>query len=445
MEKLLEKLGNLLYDILPHKITRNENVRLDLTSLSPAANIPEKLREFYSKKLSLCALIVVIGVIFSAYLWIGNLKDVTIVDNVLSRSEYGEGDNNYALQVTDGDTQYDISLKMQEREYTKEEIDQFTKDFVEIIDDKILGDNTSLDKVEYDLNFVEEVEGFPFTIEYKTDSDYISKDGGLVNRELLEPQLVEIDMEVSYGEYKATHTIYAMVYSKAIKPTLIELIQEQLNNEESEKREEKSLSLPDKVGETKLKWNYKRSYSGLICLIATPIIAITIFIFKDRDLHKKVDEREQEMRLDYPEIVSSLALLIGAGMTVPNAWKKIAYDYRRRREEGSGSRFAYEEMLFTIYEMESGITQSVAYERFGRRCRIPCYNKLATIVSQNIKKGAVNLPMLLKQEATEAFEDRKHFARKQGEQAGTKLLGPMMLLLVVTIIIIMVPAFRTYF
>jgi predicted FMN-binding regulatory protein PaiB len=95
--------------------------------------------------------------------------------------------------------------------------------------------------------------------------------------------------------------------------------------------------------------------------------------------------------------------------------------------------------------MDSGIMQSVAFERFGKRCRIPSYNKLSTLVSQNIRKGASNLPILLKEEAREAFEDRKHLARKQGEQAGTKLLGPMMLLLILTMVVILVPAFRNYF
>ena len=87
----------------------------------------------------------------------------------------------------------------------------------------------------------------------------------------------------------------------------------------------------------------------------------------------------------------------------------------------------------------------MAYERFGRRCRIPSYNKLAAMLSQNMRKGAANLPLLLKEEAADAFEERKHSARKQGEKAGTKLLVPMMMLLGMTMVIIMVPAFQTYF
>jgi hypothetical protein len=335
---------------------------------------------------------------------------------------------------------------MSAREYSQEELATLSEEVLGLIDNKILGENESFDKIEYDMDFVSKISGYPFNIIYETDNNYIEDDGSLVNRELNEPALVEIEMTLKHGKFMVIHTVNVMVYSKAIQPTLEELIKEQLNSKESNSRESENITLPDKIGDTSLTWGIKKSYTGLLCLIATPLIMIFIYVTKDKDLHKMVEEREAQMLMDYPEIVSSLALLVGAGMTVPNAWKKIAYDYKKRKEDtGISPRYAYEEMLFTIYEMDSGIIQSVAYERFGRRCRIPCYNKLSTMVSQNIRKGAVSLPMLLRQEAKEAFEERKHLARKQGEQAGTKLLAPMMLLLAITMVVIMVPAAKTFF
>jgi hypothetical protein len=445
MEKYLEKIGIWLYEKLPEKIVKNDSVRQDLTTLDPAGNIPNLQRDFYVKKLSLCAMIVVIGLFLSMVLWIGNVRDAKIEDNTLVRNEYGEGENTYSLQVSDGDKEYDISLELSERDYTDEEINELSAKFIDILDGNILGDNESFDKIEYDMNFASKISGYPFSVEYSTDRSYISDEGKLVNRELDEPVITEIEMTVKYNQFEVIHTVNVMVYSKALKPTLIEQIEELLNKEESENRESSEFTLPDKVDNIDLTWNFKRSYTGLLCFMITPVIVILIYIVKDKDLHKLVEEREVQMRLDYPDIVSALALLVGAGMTVPNAWKKIAYDYRKRKENGGEIRYAYEEMLFTLYEMDSGVIQSAAYERFGRRCRIPCYNKLSTMVSQNIRKGAVNLPMLLKAEANEAFEDRKHIARKQGEQAGTRLLGPMMLLLIITMVVIMVPAAKTYF
>ena len=51
---------------------------------------------------------------------------------------------------------------------------------------------------------------------------------------------------------------------------------------------------------------------------------------------------------------------------------------------------------------------------------------------------------LLQKEAEDAFEERKSIARRLGEEAGTKLLVPMVLMLLVVLILIMVPAFLSY-
>ena len=50
------------------------------------------------------------------------------------------------------------------------------------------------------------------------------------------------------------------------------------------------------------------------------------------------------------------------------------------------------------------------------------------------------MKLLLKQEAEDAFEERKRIARKKGEEAGTKMLVPMVLMMVVVIVIVTVPA-----
>ena len=61
-----------------------------------------------------------------------------------------------------------------------------------------------------------------------------------------------------------------------------------------------------------------------------------------------------------------------------------------------------------------------------------------------MKKGSVNLREMLEKEAQEAFEEHQLQIRKLGEEAGTKLLIPMVMMLAVVMIVIMVPAFMTY-
>ena len=53
------------------------------------------------------------------------------------------------------------------------------------------------------------------------------------------------------------------------------------------------------------------------------------------------------------------------------------------------------------------------------------------------------LTQMLKLESVQAFEERKARAKKLGEEAGTKLLFPMFLMLAVVLIIVIVPAFMS--
>jgi hypothetical protein len=46
-------------------------------------------------------------------------------------------------------------------------------------------------------------------------------------------------------------------------------------------------------------------------------------------------------------------------------------------------------------------------------------------------------------EADRAFEERKKNAKRLGEEAGTKLLVPMMIMMAIVIMIVMVPAIMT--
>ena len=84
------------------------------------------------------------------------------------------------------------------------------------------------------------------------------------------------------------------------------------------------------------------------------------------------------------------------------------------------------------------------YYQLGRRLGIPAYIKLMTLLEQNVVKGSRGLRDIFEQEEQAALEERKNLARKLGEEAGTKLLGPMVLLLVIVMLLIMVPAFMSF-
>jgi hypothetical protein len=180
----------------------------------------------------------------------------------------------------------------------------------------------------------------------------------------------------------------------------------------------------------------KKNYALLLSIMSTAI-AVVLFLAGDSDIQKKMKERDEEMLMDYPEIIGKLALYIGAGMTVRMAWKKTATECSDTQLE----RYAYREMLYTLHEMERGEGELTAYRHFANRCRLQQYVKFISLLEQNVKLGASGFLTSLRKEAAEAEEERKALAKRKGEEAGTKLLLPMMLMLAIVMAVIIVPAF----
>ena len=149
------------------------------------------------------------------------------------------------------------------------------------------------------------------------------------------------------------------------------------------------------------------------------------------------------MNIDYPQIINKFNLYIRAGMTIRRAWFCIAQDYEKKRGQNHRGikRKAYEEMVNTMNQIRGGIPEGEAYENYGTRCSVSIYRKFGTLLSQNLRKGSKGLTELLGREAEEAFEERKNLAKKLGEEAGTKLVIPLFLMLIIVFAIVIVPAF----
>ena len=106
-----------------------------------------------------------------------------------------------------------------------------------------------------------------------------------------------------------------------------------------------------------------------------------------------------------------------------------------------GRKKAYEEMVNVMYKISGGASEGECYEEYGIRCNLSEYRKFGMMLSQNLRKGTRGLTELLEREAEDAFEQRKNLAKKAGEEAGTKLMIPLFLMLIIVFAIVIVPAF----
>ena len=220
-----------------------------------------------------------------------------------------------------------------------------------------------------------------------------------------------------------------------------ETVSEALAAAQQESSSQKMKKLPERIGGVAVSWTEAPSSSALTVLFLALSAVALVYVAKDRELKKQVQERERQMQRDYAGIVSKLVLLMGAGAAARNAWETIVKEYQQKRDKGEiKPRFAYEEMALACHEMQSGVAETKAYENFGIRCRLPCYLKLSALLEQNLRKGSKGLSQILNAEILEAFEQRKDCARNQGEEAATRLLFPMVMMLAVVMILILIPA-----
>lgn len=226
---------------------------------------------------------------------------------------------------------------------------------------------------------------------------------------------------------------------------LREAIREEAAAINEEKQEEDKYYLPSQVNGKHICWSYPADHSGMILMCLGIFAGMLLLIARERQREQENTRRKEQMMRDYPNLVTKLCLLVQAGMTMRRAFGKTALDYRKYKQEKEEPRYAYEEMLLTYYEMESGVLESQAYENFGRRCGQVQYRTLATLLSQNVKKGSQGLLDILERESIAAFEDRKRQARIQGDAAATRLLIPMVMMLVVVLVILMVPAGMSFY
>ena len=155
-------------------------------------------------------------------------------------------------------------------------------------------------------------------------------------------------------------------------------------------------------------------------------------------------KRNKELRFCYPGFVSRLFLYMGAGLTTKNAFLKIGEAYRNEKSKSGKTSCLYEEVLLCCYRFANGGQESRIYHEWGKRCdEINC-RRLGFLLSSHVRQGNEKLLSLLSGEMHRALEEKKSLAKKQGEEAGIRLLFPMVLMLTEVMVLILLPAFTGF-
>ena len=200
---------------------------------------------------------------------------------------------------------------------------------------------------------------------------------------------------------------------------------------------QKNFEIPQSIDGVEIELKKDSKNNGMIIFFVGILVSIVLLFLDKSRISEDGRKRDSMLKNQYPDFVNKLWLLLGTGMTIKASFTEIV----RQSEKDD---FLIKEIEYTLNQINSGIDEAQAYLDFGMRIELSAYRRLMGHISQNLKMGTKDLLKLMEDEVRASLELKKEFTRRKGEEASTKLLFPMIILLATVMIIIIVPAIVTF-
>lgn len=356
---------------------------------------------------------------------------------VLKKGEPGEGvkEYNFRAQIEDLSIE-NLEIEVPEREFSREELEKLSKDCREKVIRTMLSDNTELTDITKDLTFFETLDDYPFSFAFMTDvPDKVSGTGTLLTTESF---TATIYVKCIYENYSDSFSVKVRV--KPGEEVKRRIYSQRITEGTLSDSEKDFLLIPKEIEGKKVEYLTIGEKRDPAFLLLGFVACIGVFAGEKVEKQKEKRRIKEEILCEYPVVLQKMSMYLSSGMNIKGIWQAVYEEGIKKK--GKESPF-YKQMGISINEQKSGVSEGLTYTRFGERTEIMEIIRFTALLSQNLKKGSSKLKDLLDEESGKAFMEKKQRAVKKGEEAGTKLLIPMMVLLIDVLIMIMVPAFWT--
>ncbi|MBQ8596622.1 MAG: type II secretion system F family protein [Lachnospiraceae bacterium] len=418
-----------------------------LEQLYPLKNQEVMYEEHQVKKLCTVCGIVFIGIVSVVCLRLSSqTKDRLTEGAQLIRNEWGAGDYSVTLQAENADREWqkEFSIQIGERQFTEEERILILDETERMLPELIKGKNTDLQHVENNLLLPSSLEDYPVNISWRSSSVRIQNSGEIDRIGLSgEGERAELTAELSCGQEKRV-----VVYEVCLLPEQISdeeaffrALEETVLEAEDAGNVEKELQLPLEINGQRISWRERKEDISIPILLIVLMGALAVAGGMDKDLENCCKDRRKQLLTAYPDFLSKLRLYLSAGMTIKVAFYKLAEDYGR---ESVKRNYLSEELQLACNRFRNGVSEEKVYQEWGKRCVEIRYRRLSLLLCSHLRMGSGQLLRELEAEEESAREERKHHARKLGEEAGVKLLFPMLLQLLVVLFLILIPAYLDF-
>lgn len=420
---------------------REEEEREIFSKLYIGEDISDKRRIIRLENINLSIIILVLSAVVSLMISKSELYDVSKIDYIL-RPDSGSSSADMTIQY--GGEEIPISVEVSQVYPSENEMIDTVREVSSSLEKIILGENESLSHIVTNLNLVNQAENPLVTISWNSSDGYIVGTTGTVhNEELYDAADVIVTATIKYFEYEEKHDFSLKVYPASESSKNTAYIKNYINELMEKSKYDKKVELPDKVNDDEISFYTVKDNNEWVIPIIGLIVSVLMIPLGIEKRKNKMEERNKQLIIDYPEVISKFTLLLEAGNTVRGSFERTALDYEKRKKKSKKVRYVYEEMLRTKNEIKIGRAESECYEEMGKRCGNMYYIRFASLLSQSVKLGGENLIPQLRKEVTEVFKERQSAIRKKGEETSVKLLIPMAGMFIIVILIIMIPAFMT--
>ncbi len=427
----------------PTKAQKEKNQIYQIVCKLSGEEEGEKLFQKYRQKrwsLILGIVMLINSVLVGQSLLLGQ-QEREMFDFQQRRPDYGEGDINEQVTVILSGTekaQSTISIRIPEKEIEAKEAKRRVQEGMQYI--RAYLENV---RIKGDIDLPTRWNEVTFYYESLTP-ELLSNNGAWIGEFQDESQVIDLKITAALAEQKLTEIIRLSTVKLSELSVEERLAILTAKVQKGDFLTESDLVLPNttELGE-ELKWIEKEEPRELGWIFLGIILILFALWKQDLEYKQLLKGREQRMRQVYPEFINELVILVGAGLSLPAAWKRIGQDYRNKKEQGDDINPLYEEVYRESKELEAGVSMREVLEDFSSRIRLKETRRFAVLLVQNMRRGDAFLVSRLKELNHEAWEVRKKQVREKTEEADTKLLLPLMLMLAVILIIVLSPAMIT--
>ena len=393
------------------------------------------------KKYVLC---VCAGVFLFLCAELADSRNSSVEKGMLYRNPCGKGDAVYEFYVDGlGEEKEKMSLTVPEQQMSEEQFSNCVPEIVELLCERMAGENVSLGEVRTDLDLETELPEYGVTVSWQSRTPGVVSRTGTVNGEQVSEsgETVVLEATLFHGNFAETVEIPVIVFPGT--RSLQERFSEVLEQVVFQNGEGEYVYLPSEFEQRPISYR-SASHSQNLTLVFLGIVAAGCLRLKENsDMEELKKRREDSLVAGYHDLVSGFLILTGAGYSTKAAFKKLTKDMEDAGKIKTGALLT--EMRTTVNQMDTGTAEIEAYAAFGRRCGVRCYTRFASLLESSVSTGGKNLRKLLEAEMEESFKQRTDLARRKGEEASSKLLLPLFGMLGVVLVMVVAPAFLSLY